>query len=64
MPWMWRYDGEQAQSLVDEADFDLVILDLVLPKVDGFEVLNHIQRPKAVPSCPDSCPDGQTWRTG
>jgi putative two-component system response regulator len=39
-------DGEQAQSLVDEADFDLVILDLVLPKVDGFEVLNHIRSHK------------------
>ena len=36
------YDGKQAQSLVDEADFDLVILDLLLPKVAGYEVLNHI----------------------
>ena len=41
------YDGEQARELVDEADFDLVILDLILPKVNGFEVLSHIrtQRP-------------------
>ena len=41
------YDGEQAQSLVDEADFDLVILDLLLPKVDGFEVPNHIRAQSA-----------------
>ena len=39
-------DGEQAQSRVDEADFDLVILDLVLPKLDGFQVLNHIRTQK------------------
>jgi len=44
------WDGEQAQSLVDEDDFDLVILDLALPKVDGFEVLNHIRNHK--PSLP------------
>jgi DNA-binding response OmpR family regulator len=37
------YDGEQAQTLVDGADFDLVILDLALPKADGFEVLNHLR---------------------
>ena len=44
------YDGEQAQSLVDEADFDLVILDLLLPKVAGYEVPNHIHSQK--PSLP------------
>jgi putative nucleotidyltransferase with HDIG domain len=41
------HDGEQAQTLFDETNFDLVILDLILPKVNGFDVLNHIrtQRP-------------------
>jgi DNA-binding response OmpR family regulator len=41
------WDGEQAQSLLGGAEYDLVILDLVLPKVDGYQVLNHIrtQRP-------------------
>jgi DNA-binding response OmpR family regulator len=37
------WDGEDAQSLVGNASFDLVILDLVLPKVDGLEVLKHIR---------------------
>ena len=44
------WDGEDAQSLVGEATFDLVILDLVLPKIDGWEVLKHIRTQK--PSLP------------
>jgi len=43
-------DGEDAQSLVGEADFDLIILDLVLPKIDGLDVLKHIRSRK--PSLP------------
>jgi putative nucleotidyltransferase with HDIG domain len=44
------YDGEHARSLIDGTDFDMVILDLVLPKVGGYEVLNHIRTQK--PSLP------------
>jgi len=43
-------DGEDAQSLVGEANFDLVVLDLVLPKIDGLDVLKHIRIRK--PSLP------------
>jgi len=43
-------DGEDAQSLVGEANFDLIILDLVLPKIDGLDVLKHIRSRK--PSLP------------
>jgi len=40
-------DGRQVESLIDHANFDLVILDLVLPRLAGYQVLNHIrtQRP-------------------
>jgi DNA-binding response OmpR family regulator len=31
------WDGEDAQGLVGEANFDLVILDLVLPEIDVWE---------------------------
>jgi DNA-binding response OmpR family regulator len=44
------WDGEDAQLLVGEASFDLVILDLILPKIDGLEVLKHIRSRK--PSLP------------
>jgi CheY-like chemotaxis protein len=36
-------DGEEAlRALSTEPDFDVVLLDLKLPKVDGFEVLKEI----------------------
>src|ERR671923_1097877 len=37
-------DGEAALTLHDRHDPDLVVLDLMLPKVDGFEVCREIRR--------------------
>jgi len=42
-------DGEEAQALVEAASFDLIILDLVLPKVDGWDVLKQIRNRKPSP---------------
>jgi len=42
-------DGEDAQALVGEANFDLVILDLVLPRMDGLDVLKYIRSRKTSP---------------
>ncbi|MGD0124989.1 MAG: response regulator transcription factor [Terriglobia bacterium] len=42
-------DGEEAQVLIEAASFDLIILDLVLPKVDGLDVLKHIRGRKTSP---------------
>ena len=36
-------DGEQARSMGSEFDYDLVILDLNLPKLDGVNVLRHLR---------------------
>jgi two-component system chemotaxis response regulator CheB len=36
-------DGEQARSMGSEFDYDLVILDLNLPKLDGVSVLRHLR---------------------
>ncbi|MFA6429174.1 MAG: response regulator [Patescibacteria group bacterium] len=41
------HDGEQALSLLEHEKFDLVLLDLVMPKIDGFGVLTALQDRKS-----------------
>ena len=36
-------DGVQALELLAERSFDLVILDILMPNLDGFEVLSHMK---------------------
>jgi two-component system, chemotaxis family, protein-glutamate methylesterase/glutaminase len=43
-------DGEQARAAATEFDYDVVILDLNLPKLDGVSVLRHLRSKK--PSVP------------
>src|SRR3954464_13894068 len=38
------HDGEQADHIVATQSYDLVILDLGLPKLDGFDVLKRLRR--------------------
>ena len=42
------YDGRQAADLLDHNTFDLVLLDIMLPEFDGYELLNYI-RPLNIP---------------
>lgn len=42
------YDGEEAADLIEEKQFDLIILDIMLPKIDGFELMEYI-RPLGMP---------------
>ena len=37
------YDGERALNAVTETPFDLIVLDIILPRIDGFEVLRHLR---------------------
>jgi heavy metal response regulator len=39
-------DGQEALYMAEEYDYDLVLLDLVLPKMDGLEVLRQIRNRK------------------
>ncbi len=42
------YDGEQALAAIDENVYDLILLDVMLPKIDGFELMEYI-RPLEIP---------------
>jgi len=39
-------DGEQARALASEFDFDLVVLDLGLPRLDGVAILRYVRTRK------------------
>ena len=43
------YDGEEALQLVKENSFDIVLLDVMLPKLGGFEVCQQIRDFSNVP---------------
>ncbi len=45
-------DGEKGIKLVKEKNPDLVLLDLLLPNVDGFEVLTQVKADSKVSSIP------------
>lgn len=42
-------DGLEAIEMTEERDFDLILLDVMLPGVDGFSVCRRIRRDKATP---------------
>ncbi|MFH1855040.1 MAG: response regulator [bacterium] len=37
------YDGVEALEKVEECQPDMVVLDVMMPRMDGFEVLKHLQ---------------------
>ena len=36
-------DGEQAIARLDKEDFDVVLLDVMMPKVDGYQALSWLK---------------------
>lgn len=41
-------NGREALSIIDQEKFDLILLDVMLPEFDGFEIMDYI-RPKKIP---------------
>jgi DNA-binding response OmpR family regulator len=39
-------DGDEAQFMVNQFDYDVAVLDLTLPRIDGLDVLKHIRKSK------------------
>ena len=38
---IWAADGEQAADLMDEEHFDLLLLDVMLPGINGYELMDY-----------------------
>lgn len=37
------YDGVEAANLIEKENFDLILLDIMLPGIDGFELMDYIR---------------------
>ena len=44
----WAQDGEEALRMVHEADFDILLLDLHMPKLDGLAVVRQLRADPAL----------------
>lgn len=43
------YDGEEALNMVKDKEYDMILLDLMLPKLNGLEVCQQIREFSSVP---------------
>ncbi|HZJ83564.1 MAG TPA: response regulator transcription factor [Clostridia bacterium] len=43
------YDGQEAVDKFNAQEFDLIVLDVMLPKLNGFEVLQRIREKSSIP---------------
>ena len=55
------YDGEEALSYARDHVYDMILLDIMLPKLDGFEVC---QTDPGIFGCADRHADGKGRRYG
>lgn len=43
------YDGEEALTMIQNNEYDIILLDVMLPRKDGFEVCQQIRELSSVP---------------
>lgn len=43
------FDGQEALELFEKNDYDLILLDIMMPKIDGYEVCKTIRKTSMVP---------------
>ena len=43
------YDGEEGLALIEKVDPDLILLDIMMPKMDGIEVCRKVRKTKNTP---------------
>ena len=46
---MCAYDGSQAIEICQKEDFDLIIMDVMMPETDGFHACKEIRKTKDIP---------------
>lgn len=37
------YDGNEAKEIIEKKDIDLAIIDIMMPKINGYELIKHIR---------------------
>lgn len=56
-------DGQEACQQFDTQHFDLVLLDLMIPKISGMDVLQHIRKTSFIPVIIISAKESETDKT-
>jgi DNA-binding response OmpR family regulator len=48
----WALSGKQAFKVIEKRQPDLILLDIMMPKMDGFEVCQHLKSQKQTRDIP------------